>query len=107
MAYAVIRAGARQHRVKAGDKLKVDRLLGDVGSELELGDVLLVGGEEGTALKIGRPMVEGATVKARILAHDRGEKIRVFKRRKRKGFHKTIGHRQSYTEVEITGIALN
>lgn len=102
MSYAVIRTGGKQHRVRKGDKVKVEKLEGEVGSELVLQDVLLIGGE--SALKIGRPMVDGAKVTAKILDQGRGEKIRVFKRRKRKGFHKTIGHRQSFTELEITSI---
>jgi large subunit ribosomal protein L21 len=103
MSYAIVRTGGKQHRVQKGERLKVDRLDGEVGSELVLGDVLLVGGEG--AVKVGRPLVSGAKVTAKIVTQDRGAKIRVFKRRKRKGFHKTIGHRQAFTEVEITGIA--
>jgi large subunit ribosomal protein L21 len=103
MSYAIVRTGGKQHRVQKGERLKVDRLDGEVGAELVLGDVLLVGGEG--AVKVGRPLVAGAKVTAKIVTQDRGAKIRVFKRRKRKGFHKTIGHRQAFTEVEITGIA--
>jgi len=101
--YAVVRTGGKQHRVQPGERLKVEKLLGDVGSELVLEDILLVGGGEG-AVKIGRPVVSGAKVKAKILDQGRGEKVRVFKRRRRKGFHKTIGHRQSFTEIEIKEI---
>jgi large subunit ribosomal protein L21 len=101
--YAVVRTGGKQHRVQPGERLKVEKLDGDVGSELTLEDVLLVGGGEG-AVKIGRPQVSGAKVKVQIVAQGRGEKVRVFKRRKRKGFHKTIGHRQSFTEVEVKEI---
>lgn len=100
--YAVVRTGGKQHRVAKGDRLKVERLDGDVGALIDLADVLMIGAEN--AHKIGQPTVAGAIVKAKIVAQDRGEKIRVFKRRRRKGFHKTIGHRQSYTEIEITGI---
>lgn len=103
MSYAIVRTGGKQHRVQAGERLKVDKLDGDVGTELVLSDVLLVGGEG--AIKIGRPTVAGAKVTAKIVTQERGPKIRVFKRRKRKGFHKTIGHRQDFTELEITGIA--
>jgi large subunit ribosomal protein L21 len=100
--YAVVRTGGKQHRVEKGERLKVEKLPGEVGAELTLDDVLLVGG--GASPKIGQPTVKGAKVTAKILAQDRGPKVRVFKRRKRKGFHKTIGHRQSFTELEITGI---
>ncbi len=102
MAYAVVRTGGKQHRVAMGEKLKVEKLEGEVGTELSLSEVLFVAGEG--APKVGRPLVAGAAVSVKIVAQGRGEKIRVFKRRKRKGFHKTIGHRQSFTEIQITGI---
>jgi large subunit ribosomal protein L21 len=100
--YAVVRTGGKQHRVEKGERLKVEKLEGEVGATLTLDDVLLLGGQ-GTP-KIGTPQVAGAKVTAKIVAQERGPKIRVFKRRKRKGFHKTIGHRQAFTEIEITGI---
>jgi large subunit ribosomal protein L21 len=82
--------------------LKIDRLAGDVGTELTIDDVLLVGGEGEP--KIGKPTVEGASVSAKIVDQGKDKKIRVFKKLRRKGFHKTIGHRQDFTEIEITGI---
>lgn len=100
--YAVVRTGGKQHRVQTGERVKVEKLVGDVGAEVTLDDVLLIAGEGEP--KLGRPVVSGAKVNAKIVAQGRGEKVRVFKRRKRKGFHKTIGHRQSFTEIEITGI---
>ena len=100
--YAVVRTGGKQHRVTPGERLKVEKLVGDVGGEIALNDVLLVGGNG--EVKIGQPLVAGALVKAVVREQGRGEKVRVFKRRKRKGFHKTIGHRQSYTEIEIKEI---
>jgi len=100
--YAVVRTGGKQHRVQTGERVKVEKLDGDVGAEVTLEDVLLIAGEGEP--KLGRPVVSGAKVSAKIVAQGRGEKVRVFKRRKRKGFHKTIGHRQSFTEIEITGI---
>jgi large subunit ribosomal protein L21 len=103
MPYAIVRTGGKQHRVQQGERLKVDKLEGNVGTELELGEVLLLGGE-GDA-KIGQPLISGAKVMVKIVTQGRGQKIRVFKRRKRKGFHKTIGHRQYFTEIEITQIA--
>jgi len=100
--YAVIRAGGRQHRVEKGERLKIDRFDGDIGAAVKFDQVLLVGGEGEP--QIGRPVVDGAVVTAKIVAQGKGDKIRVMKRRRRKGFHKTIGHRQLFTEVEITGI---
>ena len=100
--YAIIRTGGKQHRVAAGERLKVDKLAGDVGSELTIDDVLLVGGEGD--VKIGKPNLDGASVTAKIVWQGRDKKIRVFKKLRRKGFHKTIGHRQDLTEIEITGI---
>jgi large subunit ribosomal protein L21 len=102
MSYAIVRASGKQHRVEPGERLTIDRMLADVGEEFTLGDVLLL--SENGAVRIGQPHVAGATVTARVLGHDRGEKIRVFKRRKRKGFHKTIGHRQALTDIEIVKI---
>lgn len=100
--YAVVRTGAKQHRVVKGERLRVERLDGDVGNELKLEDILMIGGDD--APKIGRPRVAGAVVTAKIVNQGLGDKLRVFKRQRRKGFHKTIGHRQLYTEIEITGI---
>ncbi len=100
--YAVIRTGSKQHRVEKGERLKVEKLDGEVGASVTLDDVLLVGGDG--APKIGRPRVDGAAVSAKIVAQDKGPKVIAFKKRRRKGFHKTIGHRQPYTEIEITGI---
>lgn len=100
--YAVIRTGGKQYRVSSGEKLRVEKLLGVVGSELVLDEVLLVGDGEG--LKIGTPVLEGATVKAKIVAHGLGEKVMTFKLRRRKNSKRHRGHRQGYTEIEITGI---
>ena len=100
--YAVVRSGGKQHRVEKGERLKVEKLDGEVGAQITLDDVLLVGGDGGA--KVGRPRVANAAVTAKIVAQGRGEKVTTVKRRRRKGFHKMIGHRQSYTELEITGI---
>ena len=101
--YAVIRTGGKQHRVVAGERLKVEKLTGDVGAELQFTDVLLVGADDN--IQIGRPLVDGASVSAKIVTQGRGPKIKVFKRKRRQGFHKMIGHRQPFTEVEITSIS--
>ncbi len=100
--YAVVRTGGKQHRVEPGERLKVEKLDGEIGAEVTIADVLLVGGEGEP--RIGRPLVSGAKVTAKIVSQGRGPKVLVYKRRKRKGFHKMIGHRQSFTELEITGI---
>jgi len=100
--YAVVRAGGKQYRVSSGEKLRVETLPGVVGSELTLDEVLLVGDGEG--LKVGTPVVKGATVKAKIVAHGLGEKVMTFKLRRRKNSKRRRGHRQGYTEIEITGI---
>ena len=100
--YAVIRSGGKQHRVNQGERLKVEKLEGDVGVELTLDDILLVATDD--EIKVGKPLVDGASVTAKIVSQGLGPKIRVFKRKKRLGFHKTIGHRQPYTELEITAI---
>lgn len=101
--YAVIRTGGRQYRVAAGDKLKVERLAAEVGAEVTLAQVLALG--EGESLKVGTPLVPGAAVKATVLAHGLGDKVQIFKLRRRKHYKKSQGHRQPFTEIEITGIA--
>lgn len=102
--YAVVRTGGKQHRVVQGERLKIDLLEGDVGATVKLDDVLLIGGGDAEA-KIGLPVVSGASVTAKIVAQGRGPKVLVYKKRRRKGFDKLIGHRQDFTEIEITGIS--
>ena len=101
--YAVIRTGGKQYKVAAGGKLKVETLTADVGSEIEINDVLMVA--DGDNIKIGAPVVAGASVKATVLSHGRGEKVMIFKMRRRKHYRKTQGHRQNYTEIRIDGIS--
>lgn len=101
--YAIIRTGGKQYRVSNGEKLKVEKLAADVGSELLLDQVLLVGA--GEVVTVGTPLVTGAAVKAKVLAHGLGEKVKIFKMRRRKHYDKDQGHRQGYTEIEITGIS--
>ena len=101
--YAVIKTGGKQYRVSAGEKLKIEQIAADVGQEIVLDQVLLVA--DGEALKMGVPLVAGARVKARVLEHGRGEKVRVFKLNRRKHYRRSQGHRQNYTEIEILGIA--
>ncbi len=99
--YAVIKTGGKQYKVAQGDKLKIEKLPGNVGDTITFDQVLLVGGD---ALKIGMPLVAGAKVEARVIAQDRAKKIIVFKFRRRKNYRRKNGHRQPYTALEITGI---
>ncbi|NTV96750.1 MAG: 50S ribosomal protein L21, partial [Thiobacillus sp.] len=101
--YAVIRTGGKQYKVAAGGKLKVESLPAEVGSEIEINDVLMVA--DGDNIRIGAPVVAGASVKATVLAHGRGDKVMIFKMRRRKHYRKTQGHRQNYTEIRIDGIS--
>jgi len=100
--YAVIKSGGKQYRVESGAKVRVERLAGDVGASISFDEVLLVGG--GGDVKVGAPLVSGARVKATVVAQGRGEKVRIFKLRRRKHYQKSQGHRQSYTEVRIDDI---
>ena len=100
--YAVIRTGGKQYKVAPGETLKVEQLPAEVGAQIELDQVLLVG--DGADVRLGRPTLAGATVKATVLAHGRGEKLQIFKMRRRKHFQKHQGHRQGYTELKIDGI---
>ena len=100
--YAVIKTGGKQYRVAPGEKLKVEQLAADVGAEVILDQVLMVG--DGESIRLGRPTVTGATVKATVLAHGRGDKVQIFKMRRRKNYQRHQGHRQGYTELKIDGI---
>jgi large subunit ribosomal protein L21 len=100
--YAVIKTGGKQYRVAAGEKLKIEQLTADIGAEIVLDQVLLVA--DGEQLKMGRPLVTGASVQAKVLAQGRHDKVRIFKLRRRKHYQKHQGHRQNFTEIEITGI---
>jgi large subunit ribosomal protein L21 len=101
--YAVIKTGGKQYRVAAGQKIKVEQIPADVGAEITLDQVLMVG--EGDSVKIGAPLVAGATVKAKVIAQGRHDKVKIFKMRRRKHYQKHQGHRQNYTEIEIGAIA--
>lgn len=100
--YAVIKTGGKQYRVAAGQKLKIEQIPADIGQEISLDQVLSVG--EGDQLKVGTPLVEGALVKATVLAQGRHPKVKIFKMRRRKHYRKQQGHRQNYTEVRIEAI---
>ena len=100
--YAVIKTGGKQYRVEAGEKLKVEQLSADIGAEIVLGEVLLLA--NGDDVTMGTPLVSGAAVTAKVVSHGRGDKVRIFKMRRRKHYRKNQGHRQNYTEIEIVGI---
>jgi len=102
--YAVIKTGGKQYRVAAGEKIKVEQIPADVGAEISLDQVLMVG--EGESVRIGAPVIAGATVTAKVISQGRHPKIRIFKMRRRKHYQKRQGHRQNYTELEISGINL-
>ena len=100
--YAVIKTGGKQYRVAQGETLKIETVAGDVGSAVVLDKVLMVG--EGDKVTVGKPLINGATVKATIVSHGRGDKIRIFKMRRRKHYQKHQGHRQNYTELSVESI---
>ena len=100
--YAVLVTGGKQHRVMQGETLRVEKLEGDVDSELKFDNILMLGDADG--VKLGDAL-KGATVSAKIVGHGRADKVRIVKFRRRKHHRKQMGHRQHYTEIEITGIA--
>ena len=101
--YAVIKSGGKQYRVQEGQTLKLEKLEVPTGDTVEFDEVLLVGSDDD--VKVGAPLVDGAKVSAEIVAHGRADKVRIIKFRRRKHHMKRQGHRQHYTEIEITGIA--
>ncbi|MEO0047132.1 MAG: hypothetical protein RLZZ410_91 [Pseudomonadota bacterium] len=100
--YAVIKTGGKQYKVAAGEKLKIEQIPADVGSEITLDQVLAVG--EGESLKFGEPLVSGAAVKATVISQGRHDKVKIFKMRRRKHYQKRQGHRQNFTEILINSI---
>ena len=101
--YAVIKTGGKQYRVVTGEKLKIEQIPADVGAEITIDQILMVG--EGESVKIGAPLVTGASVKATVLSQGRHDKVTIFKMRRRKHYQKHQGHRQNYTELRIDAIA--
>ena len=97
--YAVIKTGGKQYKVAAGDKLKVEKLVGDVGSKVVIDKVLLIADGEKTT--IGAPLVAGAKVNATVVSHGRADKVMIFKKRRRKGYQILKGHRQAISKLEI------
>lgn len=100
--YAVIKSGGKQHRVSTDELLKVELLKAEKGETIKIEDVLMV--VNGEDVKIGQPVVEGASVEAEVIDHGRGEKIRIIKHKRRKHYHKEQGHRQWYTLLKIKAI---
>jgi large subunit ribosomal protein L21 len=100
--YAVIKTGGKQYKVVAGEKLKIEQIPADIGSEITLDQVLALGA--GETVTFGEPLIAGATVLATVLAQGRHDKVKIFKMRRRKHYQKHQGHRQNYTEVQIVSI---
>jgi large subunit ribosomal protein L21 len=102
--YAVIKTGGKQYRVSSGEKLKVEQLAADVGSQITIDQVLLVA--DGDKVSIGQPLVTGAKVQATVVNHGRDDKVHIFKMRRRKHFKKQQGHRQNFTEIQVDKISV-
>ena len=100
--YAVIKTGGKQYRVAAGEKLKIEQIPAEVGAEITLDQILMLG--EGETVKIGAPLVSGATVKATVLSQGRHDKVKIFKMRRRKHYQKHQGQSEHYTEIRNDGI---
>lgn len=100
--YAVVKTGGKQYKVAQGEYLKVEKLEGNEGDSIELDQVLMIA--DGDKLKIGTPTIDGSKVTATIKSHGRGKKVEIMKFRRRKHHQKRTGHRQYYTEIEITSI---
>ena len=100
--YAVFKTGGKQYRASTGDVLKVEKIEAEKGATVELDQVLMVG--EGEDIKIGTPFLEGGKVTATVVDQGRGDKITVIKFKRRKNYRRKMGHRQYFTQIEITGI---
>ena len=100
--YAVIRTGGKQYKVASGEKIKVEQIAADVGQEIVIDQVLAVG--NGAELQVGSPLVAGASVKATVVAQGKHDKVHIFKMRRRKHYRKSQGHRQTFTELQISAV---
>lgn len=100
--YAVISTGGKQYKVAAGEKIKVEQIAADVGQEIVIDQVLAVG--NGAELRVGSPLVAGASVNATVVAQGKHDKVRIFKMRRRKHYKKSQGHRQTFTEIQINAV---
>ena len=105
MAYAIIKTGGRQHRVAEGDIIDVDFLNEEAGKEGVFAEVLFH--SDGDTLTHGNPLIEGATVTGEVVEQRKDKKVIAFKYRRRKGYHRTVGHRRKLTRIKITGISLD
>ena len=101
--YAVIKTGGKQYKVTVGQKVKVEQIPAELDSQIELNEVLMIA--DGESVTVGAPLIDGAIVTAKVIAHGRGDKIRIFKMRRRKHYQKHQGHRQNFTQIEIVSIA--
>lgn len=102
MSYAVIRTGGKQYRVSPGARLTVEKLEGEPGQQVEFAEVLLRG--NGESIQVGTPLLQGAAVRGVIVQQDRGPRILVFKKKRRKNYRRRMGHRQYETTVQITSV---
>ncbi len=100
--YAVFKTGGKQYKASTGDVVRVEKLPAEMGSSVEIDEVLMVA--DGDDIRVGAPTLDGGKVKAEVVAHGRGDKVRIIKFRRRKHSMKQMGHRQYYTELKITGI---
>jgi large subunit ribosomal protein L21 len=103
MSYAIIQTGGKQYRVSEGDVLSVEKLAVDAGTETTFNDVLLV--VDGDKVTLGTPLLSGASVKAEVVEQYKDDKVIAFKFKRRKGYHRTVGHRRQLTELKITKIS--
>jgi len=100
--YAVIKTGGKQYKVAAGEKIKIEQIAAEVGQEITIDQVLAIG--SGADLQVGTPLVAGASVRATVVAQGRHDKVHIFKMRRRKHYQKRQGHRQAFTELEISAV---
>ena len=102
--YAIVRTGGKQYQVASGDQLRVEKLEGNVGDTVNLDDVLMI--VDGADVKIGKPVLEGAKVVAKIAEQGKAKKVIIFKKKRRKGYRLKKGHRQNYTALQIEQISI-
>ena len=102
--FAVVKTGGKQYKVTKGEVIRVEKLDAEVGSEIDLPEVMMVTDQDD--VQVGNPVLDTATVKAKVLEHGRAKKVVVFKKKRRKGYKKKRGHRQPFTTLEITDISL-
>jgi large subunit ribosomal protein L21 len=102
--YAIIKTGGKQYRVQNGLKLKIEQIPADIGSEVRIDQVLMIA--DGDNISVGNPLLSGVSVKATVLEQGRHDKVRIFKMRRRKHYQKRQGHRQNYTQIQITDISV-